>query len=317
MRIPKNGFHLSSLISPTSSLISPTSYLKRKTFRFTLIELLVVIAVIAVLAGMLLPALSRAKDTAKKITCMSTVKSIGTYSQMYLNEFGYYAPGNYTTAEAGSFGSASDIPCPTFLKPGNQGCLACFLAMYSPAAKNPPPVSEIKDFRPYLRDFIDPAQDPDIFKYTGYVSCGHVMSRQYTTPRRLDKPLISKSVRNPSMKINAWCSGELACWDSYQVYALNSGSHYYLPGSYRAVPADAAAAKIVKISALSHGEIMVRDFMRGRHGDTINTVWLDGHAEGLPAAQMVKYAVQVSSNTTYNKSYDKNKRGPLNWTSPQ
>lgn len=79
-------------ITDVQSEVLLGSDLRRRILGFTLIELLVVIAIIAILAAMLLPALSRAKEEAKKMVCVNNQHEILIATLMYVDSNDQYMP---------------------------------------------------------------------------------------------------------------------------------------------------------------------------------------------------------------------------------
>src|SRR5437867_1526652 len=97
--------------------MKPDPYCRRG---FTLVELLVVIAIIALLAALLLPALARAKEHARRAKCLSNVKQVSlAFKHFAMDTDGFY-PWHVNPAEGGTYGPLAGESWRHFLATSNE-----------------------------------------------------------------------------------------------------------------------------------------------------------------------------------------------------
>jgi prepilin-type N-terminal cleavage/methylation domain-containing protein len=188
--------------------------MRRQKRGFTLIELLVVIAIIAILAAILFPVFSRARESARKTACLSNMKQIGTALMMYCQDWDEAFPlnrfGSLDVRTAGSTGACNDntrsATWRTAIQPYLKNWDAFKCPSMSPCGVNYEENRLGAIGRPYRFNLIS-------YAYNGQKMCGQPSQNNPTWCRKLtDFP-------NPSQQIivqeSPLCPPDLGGWCLY------------------------------------------------------------------------------------------------------
>ena len=220
---------------------------------FTLIELLVVIAIIALLAAMLLPSLRTAKETGKRISCLSNVKQLYIPAASYVQDYGVY-PGYYMYPQEDAYWY-SYLGQAMGLKINNGGTLAG-AGYYIPFSGDTP-----------SKLFLCPnGNKPERWSYFYQQSHYRVMYTpyQYSYTQYSGVMVGLKNLRHPSTKI----------------YLMDSGPHCSIPGS---------GMHGVPTASVSEDPWVINEWMYGRHQNMSNGLFYDGHSESIPSLTLVNH----------------------------
>ena len=252
-----------------------TSRLKRQGF--TLIELLVVIAIIAILAAILFPVFARARENARRTSCLSNLKQMGLAVMQYTQDFDERYPQavNRTTQTPpdGYFWYAGTWFWPQTLYAYHKSSEA----LYCPSA----PVHPVMTTAPIGRPR----------PFSGNYGANTLVLAYATNSVATQRPAVSlAALQTPASTYLIMDSGNYitAPRDTPGVagVTLPLAVSAYLPGTSKLVPP--SRANIITDPDLK------RDFDTGRHFDGINIAYADGHAKWQKITTVYREAVNCT-----------------------
>lgn len=243
---------------------------------FTLIELLVVIAIISILAAILFPVFARARESARRASCLSNMKQMGIGITMYTQDYDDHMP-------AAAFQNEDGIR--EFIYPsGSASVNATWYFVIQPYVKN-------------YQIFNCPSADKDLY-YRGSYTTTLSYSYNYRMPTPAKLPGMSGGACNDSnwncgvhMGIDSTGS-EGARGANLAAIEDPSGTIAIIDGSTSRVQFYHGAAQMANEETVHYTGLCTDYFpglnssytrcARARHLGTINTLFVDGHAKAMP-----------------------------------
>ncbi len=250
--------------------------------KFTLIELLIVIAIIAILAGMLLPALSQAKEMGRKIVCASNQKQVMQVGIIYMNTCNDYVPPHVLRYNPGNINKymtsiLMELAGLDWVPAGTEGMVAlpdifCCPSYYKREGR-------WKDGSlGYHADFgyESGVYSRGLYMYNGgMVYIAKPGADQWTVDNQWKAVKISK-VRKPSSKI-------------YLMENPAIGADWANTMYWKRIPGGGETGDITNA-------VLLKDLSTGRHNKTVNAGYLDGHVSNMASAEMHAHKVKYYEN---------------------
>lgn len=227
---------------------------KRTHKGFTLIELLVVIAIIAILAAILFPVFSQAREKARQTACLSNLKQLGNALTMYVQDFDETLPA-WTTYYVCQAENGIAYPCGT-IAPNYWDVV----------------------LMPYVKSGNPLAASTDLNRFTGVLSCPNTETN--TTRRSYGFSMGLAYSSYPSPTVNKYRALPIASIESpASTVFVGEGSSSTLTSDGRiGRPIDMQGYTEMYITKVGKTTGFTRD-SPWRHQGGANYVWCDGHAK--------------------------------------
>jgi prepilin-type processing-associated H-X9-DG protein/prepilin-type N-terminal cleavage/methylation domain-containing protein len=262
----------------------------KNRLRFTMIELLVVIVIIAILASMLLSALSGAKEIAKRATCINNLKQISYASLLYATDNnGSLVMGNNAKEPDDWYGTTWTNWCLYFRRDmGNSFLFNSLICPNSPSYKTP---GNHK------------ASTSIVYYDAHYAYFYGLLAGQ--APGRFE------IIRTPDTKLMFCDYGTEKSINLVYGYGATRGvlPAQYIPGGGKSVKYVAKLANSATTVTEPANKPYLDDFLKGRHLGGLNVLFVDGHVSPMPGAE-------VGDAFNYNANWALYKGLFANWQVP-